>query len=259
MITNRTRFFINGILLSAVGVLMRTAQLIFSAYVSRTVGAEGVGLNTLVMTVYAFALTFATSGISLSVTRLVASKIGEGRTGEAGRVLRGAVIYALFFGALAFLLLFSLSGALAERIALNGGVRSALLVLSFSLIPSALSAVINGYFVGVKKVVFNAIVQVAGQIFRIVFTLYLFTYAIGKGEVFAVNALCLGASLTEIVCFFLSLILLLIDRLGYKGSVRGSELAPVARMAFPLAISAYIRSALLTLEHSLIPKRLKKQ
>jgi stage V sporulation protein B len=37
---------------------------------------------------------------------------------------------------------------------------------------------------------------------------------------------------------------------------RGAELSGVARMALPLAVSAYIRSLLLSVEHNLIPKRL---
>ncbi len=258
MITNRTKFFINGLMLSAVGLLMRTVQLIFSAYVSRTVGAEGIGLNTLIMTVYSFAVTFATSGISLSVTRLVAAKIGEGKESEAGRVLRGAICYALFFGALSFLLLFSLSGVLSRRVISHGDTATALVILSLSLIPTALSSVINGYFVGVKKVAFNAFVQVVGQAFRIFLSVYLLFVMADGGTLYAVSALCIGTSATEALCFVLSLILLAFDRIKRKNKGRGSDVKAVATMAIPLAVSAYIRSALLTLEHSLIPKRLKK-
>ena len=95
------RFFRSGILLTLVGLAMRTVGMFFGAFISRTVGAEVTGIYTLVMTVYSFAITFATSGISLTVTRLVASVIGEGRPSEVGRILRGAFLYSLFFGAIA--------------------------------------------------------------------------------------------------------------------------------------------------------------
>ena len=78
-------FFRSGIMLTLVGIAMRTVAMFFSAFISRTVGAEGTGLYTLIMTVYSFALTLATSGISLTVTRLVASAIGEGRPEQVGR------------------------------------------------------------------------------------------------------------------------------------------------------------------------------
>ena len=70
---NKKRFFYNGIMLTAVGIAMRTVALFFNAFVTQKIGAEGMGLYTIVMTVYGFAVTFATSGISLTVTRLVAS------------------------------------------------------------------------------------------------------------------------------------------------------------------------------------------
>ena len=90
--TNKKRFFYNGMLLTAVGLAVRTVSLFFSAFVSRTVGVEGVGLQTIIMTVYSLAVTFSTSGISLTTTRLVASAVGEGKSESVGQVLRGAII-----------------------------------------------------------------------------------------------------------------------------------------------------------------------
>ena len=46
------KFFKSGILMTLVGLAIRTAAMLFGAFVSRTVGAEGMGLYTLVMTGY---------------------------------------------------------------------------------------------------------------------------------------------------------------------------------------------------------------
>ena len=93
--SGRERFFRNGAMLAAVGLSIRTVAMLFGAFVSRSVGAEGMGLYTVIMTVYAFAVTFATSGISLTVTRLVAEAEGEGNGRRVGGVIRGAVLYSL--------------------------------------------------------------------------------------------------------------------------------------------------------------------
>ena len=90
--TDKKQFLKNGMLLAAVALLMRGVSMLFNAYIVRKVGAEGMGLMSLTMSVYAFAVTFATSGISLTVTRLVASALGEGKPGEVGRVLRGSLL-----------------------------------------------------------------------------------------------------------------------------------------------------------------------
>ena len=160
---SKRNFFLNGLLLTLVGVSMRSVTMLFGAFTSRAVGAEGVGLYTLVMTVYSFAVTLATSGVSLTVTRLTASAIGEGRDGEVGRILRGAVIYAASFGLLATLLLLLGSDFIGEHILYDTRTSPSLRLLALSLIPAALSAVFSGYFVGVRRVAFNAVTQVSAQ------------------------------------------------------------------------------------------------
>ena len=65
---SRKKFFYNGAVMTVAALLLRSVAMFFSAYFSRTVGEVGVGLYTVIMTVYSFLLTFATSGVSLTVT-----------------------------------------------------------------------------------------------------------------------------------------------------------------------------------------------
>ena len=100
----KRKFIYNGLMLTLVGFAMRGAALFLGVHISGVIGAEGMGLQGLITTVYAFAVTFATSGVGLSVTRLVAASIGEGKNGD--RILRGAFAYAVIFGVAATLVLF---------------------------------------------------------------------------------------------------------------------------------------------------------
>lgn len=250
----RKRFFYNGILLTLVGLAMRTVQLTLGAYISQHVGAESLGLNTLIMTVYGFALTFATSGISLTVTRLVADAIGRGESRR--RIVYGAGGYALIFSGIACLILMFFAGLIGKSVVGDVRATSCLQILSLSLIPAALSSVISGYFVGVRRVSLNAVVQVVGQVFKVVCTVVLLTRMMGKGVTQSLIALSLGVTVTEIICFLVGLIEFLIDFRKYRSEAGGVAIAPIYKMAFPLWLSAIFRSALLTLEHSLIPRRL---
>ena len=255
--SKRVKFFYNGILLTLVGFAMRAVGLFLGAYITGIIGAEGIGIQSLVMTVYSFALTFATSGVSLSVTRLVAAAIGEGRREESGRILRGAMLYAVLFGVSANVLLFTLSGVIGRVAISDVRTVSALRILAFSLVPAALSSVISGYFVAVRRVTLNAAVQVLGQVLRIGLTVFLLLKVSKRGVEYAVIALAIGATLTEIICFLFALVEFLFDRHLYKNTQnRGYAVGSVARMALPLAFSAYVRSFLLSVEHSIIPKRL---
>ncbi len=257
--TNRNRFFYNGTVLTLVGLSVKTVALMFGAFVSRTVGAEGTGLYTLVMTVYSFLITFATSGISLTVTRLVASAIGEGKSADIGKIIRGAVLYALAFSLLASLVLFLGAGFFGNRILADERAILSLKILSASLIPAAMSAVLSGYFVGIKKVGTNALVQVSTQIFKVLITAVLILKLTPYGTKMAVAGLCIGITLGELLSFLLMLLQFAVHKLSHKEKrSAGISLRSVLNMALPLAFSAYIRSGLLTLEHMLIPNRLSR-
>ena len=248
-------------LLTAVGLAMRTVSMFFGAFVSRTVGAEGVGLFTLVMTVYSFAVTLATSGVSLTVTRLVASAIGKGEDGEVSRILRGALAYALFFGSLSALILFFGADFLGTRVLSDARTASSLKVLAFSLVPLSLGAVFSGYFVGVKRVAFNAVTGVLAQGAKILLTVVLVVKMAGESMVSAVVALCLASTLAEIFAFLVAFIQFTFDRHRNfaKKTKQGIEIKDVCGMALPLGFSAYVRSVLLNVEHILIPRKLRSR
>ncbi len=260
IMTNRRRFFINGLLLSAVGIAVRSAALLFNSFITHTVGAEGVGLFTLIGSIYGFAVTFATSGISLTVTRLVSSKIGEGTENGAVGVLRSSIVYALIFSSFATAVLFF--GAEYFGLSVLSDIRTVrpLRILSLSLIPIALSSVFSGYFVGVKRVPMNAAAQVASQIFKICLTVALLEAFGGRSIESGCIALSLGATITESAVFVIALVEYLIDKKRHFDKIKGSPaFSDVTKTALPLAASAYIRQALLSLEHIIIPKKLRER
>lgn len=254
------RFIKSGIILTVVGLAIRSVAMFFGAFISRTVGAEATGLYTLVMTVYSFAVTLATSGISLTVTRLVASAVGEGRPKEVGRVLRGSFIFSLTFGLLATLGLFFGAEMIGRVILSDARTVLSLKVLAFSLVPAALSAALSGYFVGVKRVGFNAATSVLCQLIKIAATVALVIYLSPYGIVSAVVGLCVGITFTEILVFLLFFFEFLYDwhKNGIKTKNKTPAISAVSRTALPLAFSAYVRSFLLNIEHILIPKKLRE-
>lgn len=64
--------------MTATSLLMRTIALVFQVYVAGKIGAAGIGLFQLVMSVYTLATTVAVSGVRLAATRLIAQQTGRG-------------------------------------------------------------------------------------------------------------------------------------------------------------------------------------
>jgi stage V sporulation protein B len=89
----------NTLLLTAASLVLRTAGLYLQSYISGKVGAEGVGLFQLILSVQSLAVTLATSGIRYSVTRLVSEELGSLRQDGVRPVMKRA-LHILLFSAL---------------------------------------------------------------------------------------------------------------------------------------------------------------
>ena len=141
----------------------------------------------------------------------------------------------------------------------------------------ALSNVLSGYFTAVRKVSRNAAAQIFEQLFKIFVSVYLLLYILPDGIEYACIALVGGGMLAEAASFIVSLILFLIDSrvmgrsgraidcidraIPASGRVTPEEGRELTRELFgiilPVSAAAYIRSALNTAEHILIPMRLR--
>lgn len=254
------QIFWNALLLTAASLLMRTVGVAFQVALSNRAGAETIGLFSLLSGVYGFALTLATSGIHLGVTRVIVQTLGGGKPERVGTVMKSAVLYALFFGIASSLLL----AGFAERIGLcwlkDARTVPSLRLLALTLPLLSVSSAFSGYFVAVRRVYKNAAVQVTEQGLRIWFTMRLLVILLPGGTEAACCALVLGGAGAEVLSFLLELILFLTDKTRYFPQKDGSvaeEARRLSKVTFPVAVTTYLRSGLVTLEHILIPEGLR--
>ena len=257
------KFLLNGVTMTFAALLMRTVAMAFNSYVARTVGAEAIGLYSLLSGVYGFAVTLALSGINLSVTRLISEFLAVGDRGSASGVLKRSFVFALFFGGLSSFGLFFLSEAAASSWLHELRVIRPLKILCATLPAAAVSSVINGYFTAVRRVYKNAISQFTEMAVKIGVTVILFFTVTQRDAETACVLLALGGVIAEGVSLILNLLLYIIDKSYYIGSLPNASPQPslgkrILEISMPVALASYVRSALVSLEHSLIPKGLLK-
>ncbi len=255
------QIFWNAMLLSVATLLMRTAGVSFQVYVSNRAGAEAMGLFSLLSGVYGFALTLATSGIHLGVTRVIIDATGRQENRRVIPAMRRAVLYALVFGCGAALLLVTFAEPIGLYWLKDPRTVTSLRLFGITLPLIALSSVFGGYFTAMRRAYKNAAVQVFEQSVKIGLTMYLLTLLLGGGVEATCCALVLGGALAEIASFCFEFLLYMIDR---RRSFPAKEKAPASgegrmlmRIALPMAFTAYIRSGLITLQHILIPEGLR--
>ena len=99
-------FIANTILLTAVTLILRAVGVSFHVYLANKIGATGMGLFSLIMSVYNFGVTFACSGIQLATTKIVSEELAIGAAFGVRRAIKKSCAYAFLFGGGAFLLIF---------------------------------------------------------------------------------------------------------------------------------------------------------
>ncbi len=255
---NNKKLLKNTVLLTAFSVIMRIIGLGFQVYISNSVGAAGIGLYQLVMSVHALAITVATSGVRFAVTRIIAEILGRRRPGDVRRAVLCCFAYAAFFGTLAFTLVFFNSSFLAAHWA--GDIRAAepIRILSCGLIFISLTTVIGGYFTAVGRVGRAALIQLFEQLVMICCTLWLLPRS-GGGMTQSCCALARASVISDAAVFLISISVFALDVRRY-GRARGGQscLSRLVSISLPLAASAYARTALSTLQHMLTPAGLRK-
>jgi stage V sporulation protein B len=255
----RKHLIYHTVLLTGVSLYMRTVSLFFQVYVVNKIGAAGIGLFTLILSVQALAVTLATSGVRYTVTRLVSEELGLNRPGGVGAVMKRCFLYAALFSILAMLLLYF--GAHRIGCVWVGDERTvlSLKILAVGLPFLSFCSVMAGYFTAVQRLTKYAAVQVFEQLCMIGAIMFLVPL-IPEGRLdLSCAALTLGAALADVASFLFSLILYLLDRRRYTGAlIKKGVTARILRMASPLALSAYARVSLSTLQHLLVPSGLRK-
>lgn len=258
----RYKFAKNVALLTITALIMRAASLYFNVYLKNKLGEDGIGLFSLIMNVYSFAVTFATAGISLLSTRLVSEAIGKGRPAEIKSAMKKCFGYSLFFGVSGAVILFLFSAPIGNFLLSDSRTILSLRALSLTLPFISLSSAAGGYFTAVRRVTPNAASQMAEQFIRMGLTVAAFSVLSPPGLEYMCLFVVLGALVADIFSFLLSFALYIADiRRHNRASSKRKDKTLGKKMlsiGLPVAFSSYFRSALVTVEHLLIPRGLRK-
>ncbi len=253
-------FFINGTILTMTALLMRFAGLVFNIYISNQIGSEAVGIFSLVMAVYLFFITVATSGLNIAVTVIVSEKFAVNKEKTAIKAIRTCIFFSLLLGIVAGGLILLFSEFITDKCLHNMVSSRPLFYIAIGLPFIAMSSCINSYFTSVRKAYKNAITQIFEFIIKIISTIFLLNFNISKGVEAICISLILADVISEICSFSLIFILYIIDiKLKKLNDVRSfGQRINIVKIAFPVAITSYIRSGLSTLKQLIIPTRLEK-
>lgn len=239
---------------------MKFAALIFNIYISNQIGSEAVGVFSLVMAVYLFFITVATSGLNIAVTVIVSEKFALNKNQQAIKAIRTCIFFSLLLGIAAGGLILLFSNFITSKCLHNMVSSRPLFYIAIGLPFIAMSSCISSYFATIRKAYKNAISQVFEFTIKMFATIILLKINISNGVEAICISLILADVISEICSFTLIFILYIIDiKLKKLEDIRSfGQRINILKIAFPVAVTSYIRSGLSTLKQLIIPTQLEK-
>ena len=249
----------NTALLTASSLLMQGIAMAFQVWLAGRIGSAGIGLYQLVLSVTGLCATFAISGIRFASTRLVAEELGLERQGGVRAAMGRCLAYGAFFGAAAGVILWELAEPIGFLWIGDARTVRSLRLSALSMPCISLCSSMSGYFTACGRVWKPTLVHLIEQLSGIA----LVAFFLGRVPAGDIEKCCAAVTLGRVAADVLSLVLMalvyLLDRRGrYAKAGAGEKLTlRMLHIAVPLALSAYARSALTTVQHLLVPRGLK--
>lgn len=232
----------------------------FQAWLAGRIGAAGIGLYQLVLSVTGLSATFAISGIRFASTRLVAEELGLEHSGGMRAAMGRCLVYGTIFGSAAAVILWNLAPLIGNRWIGDGRTVRALRIAAFSMPCVSLCASVSGYFTACGRLVKPTLIHLAEELLGAVLVA-LFLRGVPAGELEkSCAAVSLGRLSADLFCTFLMLAAWMLDRYdaAHEEETDSRDLTErMLKIALPLALSAYARSTLTTLQQLLVPRGLK--
>ena len=239
--------------------MLRGISMLFQGYLAGIIGPEGIGLVQLILTVGGLAMTFGLSGLRVSAMYLCAQEYGSGRPAGMQQAMRCCLRAGAVISALAALGLYLASDYAAVRWICDARAAQALRYLALFLPVSCICAILSGFFTACDRIGQLARVEIAERLASVGLTYLLLRLWAADNAARACSAIVLGSSLA---CLGSTAVLFAM----YRSACRAYGALPkrlpmwgrLTRLCVPLALNAYLRAGLSSLEQFLIPWGLER-
>lgn len=258
----KTLFIKNALILTASSLILRFAGIIFKVWLAQKIGSEGIGLYQLVFSVYVLASTFAISGTSTAVTRLVTEELALENVKGALKILRRAIQISLIIAFFSIAVLFFGADYIGNTVLGDSRTVLAVKILPLSLPFIGITSCVRGYFVARRKVTPNAVTQIFEQAIRIVIIIGLVGAFYKRGLAACCFAVILGDAIAETLSCALLYLIYIFDKKKLKAKGSNNKNVPIIKrilhISVPITLGRYLNTALRTAENILVPKNLAK-
>lgn len=253
-------FITGALLLAATGVLGKIIGFSYRIFLSRTIGAEGLGIYQLIFPIFTICYSVTAAGISTAISKYVAEYQYRDLNSPRTFLISGSLI-SLSLSIIAMFLLRTFSGFIAENVLLEPRCAELIPILSYSIPLASIHDCINGYYYGRKKTAVPAVSQLAEQVIRCISVYLIYLIQLEKGLSLNASAAVWGLVLGEIGSFLYCITAILFNKNATrKVSSNYTVSHPYMRLikySIPLSTNRLALTLFGSFESILIPSRLQ--
>jgi len=229
---------------------------------SNTIGAQGMGLYQLILSIYVMASTFATAGVSTAVIRIISDELINGSKLSVNRALKKALIISFTLGLTSTILVFMLAHPIGKYVLNDIRTIPALRVLVLAFPFMSITSSLKGYFIATKNVSTPSTAQLIEQIVRIVLIFFLLKNLSYLG----LTACCTIIMICDVLAESCSCLYSFWKYFKYRKNIKTTNLIGRKKervltkffsVAIPVAGTRYVNSFLHTIENVLVPNKLR--
>ena len=247
-------------ILTCAGILSRLIGFFYRIFLSRTIGAQGLGIYQMIFPVYAFCLSTVAAGIQSALSRCCAAALSEGNPRKGWAFFLSGSTFSVGLSLIVSFFLFTRASWISLHILQEIRCCELLQLLAFSLPLCSLHTCIHAWYFSSRHTTVPAVSQLLEQFARVgaSYVLYLIFLEqnLSPTPVLAVGGMLFG----ELVACFFCIICLAFQKPSNKGSadfrVR-SCLWEILTLSVPLTLNRMLVNLLQSTEAILIPGKLE--
>ncbi|MEQ8197803.1 MAG: stage V sporulation protein B [Clostridiaceae bacterium] len=254
-------FYKNSFILTSSNITTGILGFVFSIYLSKKLGSEGVGLYGLVMPIYNLFIGLMTAGIIAAVSKTSAYYHGKGDYQNLIRTINTLAFFNIVWAAAIGLLVFTFSPYIGTYIIHDERTIDAIKVTCPAMFFIALSNILKGYFYGVSKVAVPSFIDILEKAMRI-FILVAFIYLFKAGNLSSLVAatylaLCTGELQSLVLLYiYYRITIREVTPSPSRKENKAQLLFDILFISVPLGINGFFTSVFSTFSTLIVPRRL---
>lgn len=185
------------LILTLTGLASRFIGFFYKIFLSRTIGAEGIGIYQMIFPIYGVCYAFTTAGVEIAISRFVSGEMARGKKERARSILWIGLSMSLALSLFTSFMVYTNADFIATHLLHEVRCANLLRIMSITVPFGACHSCISGYYYGLQRTAVPACAQLFEQLVRVAAVYIIYQVSLEEGRALSPAAAVIGLVLGE--------------------------------------------------------------